>query len=94
MVEVDSDYFAAPEDSGDISISGEEEMDQESSQYAVMVKQCQLKRARFTYQGQEAHSIENYGGKTNPPISSRAKAVVPIITESDVESIHSEAVTP
>ena len=50
MVEVDSDYFAAPE-SGDIQSSEEE--DQESSQSdAILVKQCQLKRARFQYQGQ------------------------------------------
>ena len=71
MVEVDSDYFAVPE-SGDISSSEEE--DQESSQYdAVLVKQCQLKRARFQYQGQEAHAIENFGGKSMAPVSSRAQ---------------------
>lgn len=41
------------------------------------------------FMGHEAHSIQNFGGKSVPPVSSRAKKNEEI--ESEVESIHSDA---
>ena len=45
LMDADSDYFAAPEDS-EITSSEEEETEEVM---AVTVKQCQLKRARFQF---------------------------------------------
>jgi hypothetical protein len=51
MVVVDSDYFADHQDSVDISITGQDDdFILETSTYGtVLVKQCQLKRARFVF---------------------------------------------
>ena len=64
-----------------------QEEDESSNYDAVLVKQCQLKRTRFMFQGHDAHSIQNFGGKTVAPMSSRTQ--VKQQEETEIESIHS-----
>jgi hypothetical protein len=37
-----------------------------TSEGKVLVEQCKLRRSRFVFQGQAAHSIDNFGGKSLP----------------------------
>lgn len=64
---VHSDEYYAPNESsagGDVNFSGFN--NQSGADVTVLVQQCKLRRQRFTFLGQEAHTIENYGGKAEP----------------------------
>lgn len=43
------------------------------SEQNVLIQQCKLKRQRFMFQGRDAHSIDNFGGKSLALPSFRAK---------------------
>lgn len=67
-VEGSSDQYYAPNESS----VGDTGNNPNCDDTTVLVRQCKLKRSRFTFLGQSLHGMENYGGKAEPLRSFRS----------------------